>query len=80
MTRIKPEVDFRIKYNPSDIDIKKKIALVENANRTAKAVSSSIKQVSVIYRDSVQNTCIATSDGTIAEEEQASRLPRFGVV
>ena len=80
LTRIKPVVDFRIKYNPADIEMKKKIALVENANRTAKAVSSSIKQVSVIYRDSVQNICIATSDGTIAEEERIHTLALIQVV
>ncbi len=80
LTRVKPVVDFRIKYNPADIEMKKKIALVENANRTAKAVSSSIRQVSVIYRDSVSNICIATSDGTIAEEERIHTLALIQVI
>lgn len=80
LTRVKPVVDFRIKYNPADIEMKKKIALVENANRTAKAVSSSIKQVSVIYRDSVENICIATSDGILAEEERIHTLALIQVI
>jgi TldD protein len=80
LTRVKPVVDFRIKYKPADIEMKKKIALVENANRTAKAVSSSIKQVSVIYRDSVENICIATSDGILAEEERIHTLALIQVI
>jgi TldD protein len=77
MTRAKPPLDFLIQQYPGDIDIKKKIDLVERANRTAKGVSSSIKQVSIVYRDSVQKVCVAASDGTIAEDE---RIHTLGVV
>ncbi|KPK01673.1 MAG: peptidase C69 [Nitrospira bacterium SG8_35_4] len=77
MTRVKPQLDFIIQQYPGDIDIKKKIDLVERANRTAKGISSSIKQVSVIYRDAVQKICVATSNGTIAEDE---RIYTLGIV
>lgn len=80
LTRIRPSVDFLIKYNPRNIEMQKKIALVENANRAAKEISSSIKQVSVIYRDSVQNVCIATSDGVIAEDERIYTLALIQVI
>jgi TldD protein len=80
LTRVKPLVGFEVKHNPADIEIKRKIILVENANRTAKAVSPKIKQVSIIYRDSVQNLCIATSDGTIAEEERIHTLALIQVI
>lgn len=80
LTRVKPPVSFEVKQNPADIEMKSKILLVENANRTAKAVSPKIKQVSVIYRDSVQNLCIATSDGTIAEEERIHTLALIQVI
>jgi len=80
LTRIRPSVDFLIKYNPRNIEMQRKIALVENANRAAKDISSRIKQVSVIYRDSIQNVCIATSDGVIAEDERIYTLALIHVI
>ena len=80
LTRVRPSVDFKIKYNPETVEMKKKIALVENANRAAKGISSKIKQVSVIYRDSLQNVCIATSDGIIAEDERIYSLALIQVI
>lgn len=77
MTRARPPLDFSVQQYPGDVDIKKKIDVVVRANRTAKGISSRIKQVSVIYRDSVQKVCIATSDGTIAEDE---RIYTLGIV
>jgi TldD protein len=75
-----PSVDFKIKYNPHDVDIRKKISLVENANKTAKGISSKVKQVSIIYRDSVKNVCIAASDGTVAEDERVYTLALIQVI
>jgi TldD protein len=77
MTRVKPPLDFLIQQYPGDVDIKKKIDLVERANRTAKGISPTIRQVSVIYRDAVQKICVATSDGTLAEDE---RIYTLGIV
>ncbi len=77
---VRPSVDFTIKYNPQDVEIEKKILLLENANKAAKGISPKIKQVSVIYRDSIQNICIATSDGTIAEDERIYTLALIQVV
>jgi TldD protein len=77
MTRVKPPLDFLIQQYPGDVDIKKKIDLVERANRTAKGISPTIRQVSVIYRDAVQKICVATSDGTLAEGE---RIYTLGIV
>ncbi len=77
LTMAKPDVDFNIKYNPDDVEVKKKIHLIECANRAANSVSSKIKQASIMYRDSTQNVCIASSDGTIAEDE---RIHTLGVI
>ncbi|HDZ00090.1 MAG TPA: TldD/PmbA family protein, partial [Nitrospirae bacterium] len=65
---------------PRDVEIKKKISLVENAGRSAKSVSPRIRQVSVIYRDSIRNIRIATSDGTITEDERIYTLALIQVV
>lgn len=77
---VRPSVDFIIKHYPDDVAIEKKILLVENANRAAKAISPKIRQVSVIYRDSVQNICIAASDGTLAEDERIYTLALIQVI
>lgn len=80
LTAVSPPVDFSIKSNPRNVEMKKKISLVENANKAAKDISSKIKQVSVIYRESVQNVCIATSDGFIAEDERIHTLALIQVI
>jgi TldD protein len=80
LRKVKPLVDFNIKYDPRDVDIKKKILLLENANRAAKDVSPKVRQVSVIYRDTVRNVCIAASDGTLAEDERIHTLAIIQVI
>ncbi len=80
LRKVSPRVDFKIRNYPPDVEIGKKITLVENANRAAKGVSASVRQVSVIYRDAVQNLCIATSDGTITEEERVYTLALVQVI
>ncbi len=80
LRKLKPSVDFKIKHNPADIEIKKKISLIENSNRAARGFSPKIKQVSIVYRDSIQNICIASSDGTIAEDERIYTLALIQVI
>lgn len=80
LTRAKPSVDFHIKSYPYNVEIKEKISLVEKANRAARMISPCIKQVSVIYRDSVQNVRVATSDGTIADDERIQTIAFIQVV
>ena len=80
LSRKRPLVDFKIKYDPRDVEVRRKMQLVENANRAAKDHSLLIKQVSITYRDSVQSVCIATSDGTIAEDERIHTLALIHVI
>jgi TldD protein len=80
LKKVSPQVDFKIKFNPRDIGIERKTLLVKNANRVARAVSQKIKQVTVGYRDSAQNIYIATSEGTIVEDERISTLAFIHVV
>jgi TldD protein len=80
LRKLRPSVDFKIKYNPADVAIKEKIALVEKANKAARNVSSKVKQVSVVYRDSIKHVCIASSDGTIAEDERIYTLALIQVI
>ncbi len=80
LSRVRPSTEFVIKKDPRDVDIKKKLLLVENANRAARKVSSKIKQVSVIYRDVIQGICVATSEGTITEDDRIYTLAIINVI
>lgn len=66
----KPLVDFDIKLFPGDIPLERKISIVRKADRAARSFDSRIKQVTAVYRDSVQKVQIATSDGFVVEDER----------
>jgi TldD protein len=80
LTSRRPDVDFFIKYNPRDVEVKKKINLLEAANRAGRGISDRIKQIAIIYRDSIQNVCIATSDGIVAEDERIHTVALIHVI
>ncbi len=80
LRKVRPSVDFRIKYDPRDVEMKKKVLLVEEANTAAKGISPAIKQVAITYRDSIQNIYIATSDGIITQDERIYTLAIVQVI
>ncbi|MBI3592404.1 MAG: TldD/PmbA family protein [Nitrospirae bacterium] len=80
MKRKLPEITFSIKMPPETVPMAEKVALVKKGNESARKFDSSIKQVNVIYRDSVQNVKIATSDGFITEDERVYTMGAVQVV
>ncbi|MEW6602148.1 MAG: TldD/PmbA family protein [Nitrospirota bacterium] len=80
LRKLRPTVDYKIKYCPEDISTKEKISFLERSNRAARGVSSKIKQVTIVYRDSVKSVCVASSDGTIAEDERIYTLALIQVI
>lgn len=80
LKKLRPQVDFKIKLNPQAVGIERKILLIEGANKIARKVSEKIKQVSINYRDSTQNVYIATSEGTMAEDERIHTLAIIQVI
>jgi TldD protein len=69
MTRT-PSVAFNIKLFPESIPIEKKIALVRRADSIARDFNRRIKQVNVTYNDLIQKVQIATTGGTLVEDER----------
>jgi TldD protein len=65
-----PAVTFDIKLQPVDVAMDKKISIVTAANNASREFDSRIKQVTAIYRDSLQKVQIASSEGFIAEDER----------
>jgi len=67
-------VEFGIRSMPESIPLEKKIALVRNAEKSARSVDQRIRQVTVTYRDSVQDVQTATSDGFVADDKRVYTL------
>ncbi|HTZ19227.1 MAG TPA: TldD/PmbA family protein [Dissulfurispiraceae bacterium] len=70
MKRRYPEVHSIIKLYPGDVSMNDKISLVREGDNGARRLGSAVKQVSVVYRDSIRKVQIFSSDGFIAEEER----------
>jgi len=70
LRRKRPRADVRIQKPPEGFGTARKVELVLEANRIAKAVDSRIRQAMVVYRESRQQVLIANSDGILAEDER----------
>lgn len=69
--KVKPQVDFVFKERPEEVSTERKAAVVESADKAARAVDKDqIKQVIVGYGDVVQNVTIANSSGNYVEDER----------
>ena len=66
----RPSVHFSVKLSPDNVPIERKISLVRDADAAARSFDSRIKQVTVIYRDSLQRVRMATSDGFMSEDDR----------
>lgn len=75
-----PSVSFNIRLFPENVPVEKKISLVRKADNVARGYDSRIRQVSVIYNDFIQKVQIATTEGTIAEDERIHTLSVIQVV
>lgn len=70
-TRVEPLVDFEFRERPGDVATERKVALVEAAERAARAAGGEqVKQVIVGYGDVVQKVTIANSAGEYVEDER----------
>lgn len=69
-TMKKPEVVFSIELNPGDVPVDRKILLLRKADSVVRSFDKRIKQVTAIYRDSVQKVQTANSYGILADDER----------
>ncbi len=80
LTVSKPAVNFIIAVPPENVPTGKKISLVRNADSVARSYNNKIKQVLAVYRDTLKQVRIATSDGTITDDERIYTLALVQVV
>lgn len=77
MKKRNPEVTFPIKKAPETVPMSQKIDLVKLGNDTARKFDRRIKQVNIIYKDSLQKVKVYTSEGFLSEDK---RVYTLGVV
>lgn len=65
-----PHTTFSIKKQPDIVPISLKIQQVKEANEVVRKLDDKVKQVNVIYRDSVQKIAIFNSRDVFAEDER----------
>lgn len=65
-----PSTVFFVQKKPDDVPVSLKIEQVKKANLDARKFDNRIKQVNVIYRDTVQKISIFNSNNTFAEDER----------
>jgi TldD protein len=75
-----PTIDFRIIKRPDKVDTDKKVQLVKKANEVARKADNRIKQVLVIYRDTLQNVTIGNTEGYITEDERVYTTAMIQVI
>jgi len=66
----KPAVTFDIRLLPSTIPVDEKTGIVRKSDHAARRADKRIRQVTAIYRDSMQKVQIATSEGFMAEDDR----------
>ncbi|GAB6183246.1 TldD/PmbA family protein [Thermodesulfovibrio hydrogeniphilus] len=70
LKRIEPKFSFTIKNYPQSFTLTDKLKFVKRANDYAWGLGKDIRQVKVLYGDSIQKVKIATSEGYYTEEER----------
>jgi TldD protein len=80
MDFIKARYPFRIAVDPYDVEMRKKLDLVNRVEAMARKVESRIKQVKVVYRDTKQKVMVATSDGLAVEDNRTQVVLNLLVV
>ncbi len=66
-----PSSPSMIEKDPKGISIGEKVLMVKRANDSSRKMDHCIRQVKVIYRDSIQFVSIANSDGVFVEGERS---------
>lgn len=76
----RPGAVFDFPMMPDAVGMDSKVALIEEAEREARALGTDIRQVRITYRDSVQGLQVATSDGRLATETRVHTVGHAQVI
>jgi TldD protein len=74
LTIKQPEVNHTITRLPHDVSLDEKVTLVKRAEQVARSIDKRIKQVKVIYRDSMRQIAIANTKGELVYDHRVGTL------
>jgi TldD protein len=77
---IKAVYPFSAAVNPGDVELRKKLNMLERIDEMARAEERRIKQVRAIYRDTIQKINICNNDGRNIEDERQQIILNILVV
>lgn len=80
LEKVKPVVEFNIEKKPDQVSTEDKVAMVLEANETARKSDSRVKQVAVGVADIVQKVTIANTAGNYVEDERVRTRFMINVV
>lgn len=78
--RRRPPWNMKIKIDPQNVPLARKIAIVKRANSAARKTGKYIKQAQVAYRDSQRRIIVFNSKGVMSEDKQVRTLLTVMVV
>ncbi|HEY3346936.1 MAG TPA: TldD/PmbA family protein, partial [Nitrospirota bacterium] len=76
----KPVFDFSVAEPPEGVDIARKLALVRSMDGAARAADTRVSQVMVMYRDTVQDITVASSDGFLTKDQRHYTVAAANVI
>ena len=70
LDRVRPHGDGSVRVPPEDVRVDEKVLLVSRADRRARSIDPRVRQVLVVYRENRQQVVIASSTGSIVEDDR----------
>ncbi len=80
LVRRAPAVEYTVKIDPGQVPLEKKVSMLKEAEKAARSYHSSIKQVSVTYRELAQKVQIASSEGFLAIDDRIQTIFLINVI
>lgn len=76
----RPEREFPIKTPPDSVPMERKIWMLSDANRAVRGLDGRIRQISIMYADSLQRVIVASSEGAFSEDERVHTVCVVNVI
>jgi len=70
VTSIELQPATEVGTDPREVPVQRKVALLERANATARGFDTRIQQVTIVYRETIQDIVVANADGLYAPDRR----------
>lgn len=80
ISRTKAKYPFSLLVEPQEVELKRKLEMVQRADAHARSLEKRIKQVRIVYRDTKQKVTIHNSDNELIDDERNQTVFNIFVV